>query len=257
MTASRSNPTARGGMTLLEVLLATTVLASVMGLVAMLYGQAVGWSERTREQSDALRLHRVSRMLDDQWATRRTMQDPNRIQLKETIDVDAERLRFYTATPVLFPDWPLVVVEYRVETDRRHRGVGGQHRMLVYQETRVADLNDVPSPWSRGPDGETLGREIVLLDDCAALRWERFGPSLETLERLLAPERSGAGADEADGERRAVDAARIEGAGDDEEDPPRWRTIEEEHAYPVPAARLVGALHEERFTWPILAAPSR
>jgi prepilin-type N-terminal cleavage/methylation domain-containing protein len=252
MTARRSIPARRRrGMTLLELLLATTILASIMGLVAMLYGHSASWAAGNQEQSDALRLHRVLQVLSDQWATRRRIAEPNVIVLGESIDVDDERLRFLTATPILFPEWPLAWVEYRVEVDPEHRGRGGLHRRLVYRETRVVDVGEDPDHRAFGPDGRRLGEAIVLLDDCAELRWERFGPSLEELERLLALAREGEDGSSAERVRAENEET------DREEEPPAWRPIETDYDYPTPAARLVGTLHEEPFTWPVLTAASR
>ncbi len=193
-------------------------------------------------------------MLSDQWDTRRTRADPRVIQLEESVDVNRERLRFLTATPVLFPEWPIVQVEYRIEVDMLHRGVGRQNRKLVYEEVRVVDLESEPNPRAYAPGGGRLGAEITLIDDCAELAWERFGPSLETLERLFDDAR-GSGAQEAS--QSELGQVLDQPEESEREEPPEWRPIEPDYDYPTPAARLVGVLHQERFTWPILAAPLR
>ncbi len=243
-------------MTLLEVLLAVTIIASLMGLVASLLGQARAWTDVGETDRTLMRLQRVGEALRAQWADRRSS-----VSLDEsgsTVAMGPDELTFVTATPILFPEWPLVAVTYRVEADTGTVDRRGLNRRLVYEETRISGMQELPDRHALDAQGHRLRDSMILLDACTELRWERFGrddraeeptsrddarsdPDARTEPRDPQAEpgvRTGA-------ERtRDVDPEEIE-----ERERLRWRAFEHEHQGLIPAVRLVGEHQGERFGW--------
>jgi prepilin-type N-terminal cleavage/methylation domain-containing protein len=159
------------GFTLLEVILAVGVIASIALMVAILWSTLVRWQSDAIDQQERMRLHRVAELLREQWADRRLtrsmMAGGREYQLGE------HSLTFVTAVPVLFPDWPLVAVTYSVE---RSSTSGGQPRYaLVYQEQRITDTTSMPVPVERDERGRLLIKRVVLIDGATELAWQRFG----------------------------------------------------------------------------------
>lgn len=207
-------------MTLLEVILATTILASITALIAALWTQMRSWSGDAALVHESMTLQRVVDLMQDQWADRRES-----VALDEeenTVLAGEQGLAFVTSTGILFPDWPLVRVEYTIEIDPDlPPGSGGAPWRLLYRETRITDLTG-PPPTGTGADGEPLKREHVLLGRCRELRFEQFF--------VASPE-----------------AARAAG----EEAPSRtgeWKTFEDDDEGLTAAVRLLGRHEGDQFS---------
>ena len=241
------------GMTLLELLLALTVMASVMGLLGTLMGQARSWTQRGATDQVLMRLQRVGEAMRAQWADRRTAVDLDEEGRK--VAATASSLRFLTATGMLFPEWPLVVAEYRIEADTQHFSSGGVLWRLVYEETRLSGMEEIPGAYAVDVRGRPMREAMVLLEACPELWWERFGRGTDADGIRGAGRRGtegggravdGGGSDAPEDARGAESGAR--GAGE-EERAYRWRPLEEGFEGFVPAVRLVGAHEGERFGW--------
>ena len=249
--------TTRRAFTLLELLLAVAVFSSIATLGATLYLQATRIGAAPVAADRSLALQRVVMLAHDQWDNRRVM------MFGEDSDVRAEamtvaavfapgKVSFVTASPVLFPDWPLVRVTYRIE--RRladeldaSRGASGDagstaRFALVYTEPRSTDPSAPPESSGRTPDGERRSASMVLVAPCESLGLERFGPP-EPEEAPDPPAPS-------DGRPQAE-------TEDSERDPLGWHRYDEAFDGPVYAVRFVGSLHGDRFTCTFLAEPSR
>ncbi|MCA9312047.1 MAG: hypothetical protein KDA21_12620, partial [Phycisphaerales bacterium] len=215
MNLAPSIPTPlRSAFTLLELLLAVTVLASVTGLVAVTYSQMNGWVADNGTEQRMMRLHRVLKLMTDQWEDRRTAawaEGEHRILTGDT------GIGFLTATPILFPDWPLVRVAYRIVPTPDRAPGAPETWDLLYEEVRVVELGappedeqqkttdnarprtppvDLEAVWDEFdalPEtdawGNPLRRELTLLTHCTELRIERYGLAADILQEagLAAP----------------------------------------------------------------------
>lgn len=188
-----TSPSRLRGFTLLELLLAVAILSAVFGLVATMWGQASGWDADIEKQGDALRLQRVLAMMKDQWGDRRTGFSMG--AEGAPVYITDRQISFSTGTPILFPQWPVVVATYRFEQETEP----GRHGLwrIVYEESRVSS-SKVDSgaldagtglAWDQGrdPRGRPVRDRVVLLDGLTEMRFERFGPSIEFDETV--PER--------------------------------------------------------------------
>jgi len=278
----RTGPSHRIGFTLLELLLAVAILASVFGLVASLWGQASGWNNDIERHGDVLRLQRVLAMMKDQWANRRTSVELG--DKKEDVVVSHTQISFTTASPILFPDWPLVVATYRIEPERDLDRLGEWR--LIYEESRIASAAVPseamrPSDSTRLPDRDPRGRPLrdhtVLLEGMTSARFERFGPAPK-------PEKSDTDADP-DSEEESKDTSdrapqlvqddsRTRDTDDEIEDGEapgledteaekdakrdRWRPMEElGFTGVIPSVRIVGELDKEKFACVFVILGSR
>ncbi len=234
------------------MLLSLAVLASVTAMVAAMWSQADGWARQNSAHHDAMHLQRTIAFMRNQWADRRsTVQltddapdaDSSNNPAHRTEDGPAsaapvptrspgvsaspETLTFVTATPVIDPDAPIVIAEYRIENEYDEalgRAVGSR---LVYREHRVGDLSGKHTRTS--PPAEH-----VLFSDCRNLRFERFG--------LPVP-------DDRKNERRVREP----------EAHPRsaWRRFDEPYQDHIPAVRLLGELNGEPFSCVFVIEASR
>lgn len=294
MRSTRHHLGRAGAFTLVELLVSVAILSAVFALVATLWGQGSGWNADIERQGDGLRLQRVLSMMKDQWSNRR-MSVPLGNE-KAPVVVTDTHLSFPTATPILFPDWPLVVATYRFEQEREF-GRAGLWR-LVYEESRVssapvasADLDRDASQWDGGrdPRGRPVRARTVLIDGLTSLSVERFGPSAagdETIpekQRSLIADRDGTAAgsgqsesdkqladrDKARADRRKTEAAAAEAGAEDDAEvaltdsekearKAKWRPMEAGgYVGLVPSVRVLGELDKERFACVFVIQASR
>lgn len=235
----------RPAFTLLETLLAITILSVLMGFVAVLWGQARTWTEDSHKEQSAMHVTRILHTMRTQWRDRRAT-DLGRSALDAT-GMTPDEVRFVTATAILFPDWPLVRATYRIEYDPGRGTLSDPRYRLVYSETRLP--GGQPDPLgSLDAVGMQMTQSIVLLEDCSVLHWERFG-----LARADQSRRSRDGENE-DGSQRSEGLRR--------EDSPRgdtweWRIYTEQFEDRIPAVRLVGQYGKEHFACVLVAVPLR
>lgn len=163
MRIARSHP----GFTLLEVLLALSVLSMISVLAGTMWLQARGWAEENTASDETMRLQRVSEMMRAQWADRRTstvLDDQQRTML-----ATPESLTFVTATPILFTDWPMVTACYEIEREPGSPLGEAATFTLRYTETKLARMD-------KAPERENApSRSLALLSGVRLLRWERYG----------------------------------------------------------------------------------
>lgn len=229
----------RRGMTLLEVLLAAAVLASVALLAAMLLAQGRAWNDDNQSHFKALRLVRVTELLTRQWSDRRSAVGVDASGGK--VRIEPESLVFVTATPVLHPGWPLVTASYRVE---KEPGTGLTR--LAYEEARVSRFGtqgDAAEAQLESPaTGDEKPLRTVLLSGVKDLRFERYGPRLSAEQFAAALDRGDLSASDHD-----EDGARR----------PGWWRFDAAYKGPVPAVRLVGTLEGKEFTCVFVVERSR
>lgn len=234
-------------MTLLEVVLAVTLLAAMSTLIAALWSQASRWTGDSAGHHRAMRLPRVVEMMRTQWADRRTSA---RLDGKgATVRSDALSLTFITATAILEPGWPLVRAQYLVERDIQSSRNGQPAWRLVYLEMPLVDLsNPQGTPGVRPEGGDARAarsidsppvRRFVLLSGCSDLRWERFGRH----QRLEAPPQADQPAPRADGTE--ADPPRVDTT--EQEKAVMWREFEREYGGQLSAVRLTGVFEEQPF----------
>lgn len=243
----------RRAFTLLEMLIALTILASITAGIGVFWAQANAWERDNGAHRETLRLERVTRMLREQWNGRRALAlEDDGDAGGDGVRVNAGGVSFTTSRAVLFPSWGLVRVRYVIERDPAG-GVDGTAYRLVYEEMRVLDASAPGAVGVDGTDprGRPVGAREVLLDGLTALRMERWGTK--------------------DGE--AVNAINdepvpmIDGVpvvDDDDIDPSMveaWRSFEVEPESPARVVRLVGEMPAgqggEVFACVLIVAPSR
>ncbi len=154
-------------MTLLEVVLAVSVLAATLGLVAGLFSDGRRWAATSAAALRGERLARSIDLLREQWADRRTT-----VPLDErgaSVRIDPGRLEFVTAHPLLLTGWPLVCAAYQIESDDQARGAAERWR-LVYRERAVSDVKRAPADTSAAPEAPVAS--LVLLRGCDGLEWQ-------------------------------------------------------------------------------------
>lgn len=166
------------GFTLLEVLLAVAVIASVAMLGSTLWVQASESSAMVQSRERGLRLQRVGSMLRDQWSDRRSLELPGESGPQRAMGgarFRADSFAFSTSRSILNPGSPLVEAEYLVR--ERPDGLFD----LVYAEQgieRFAGAFDGADP--RDAEIRASRRSaIVLLEGCEAIVLERFGAPAE------------------------------------------------------------------------------
>lgn len=222
---------AQRGLTLLELLIAMTILASITGGIGLFWSQARAWEEDNRAHRDVLRVERVLSLLREQWGAKRALVTEGAGDAGGSgVSFGAEGVTFVTARPVLFPGWGLVNVRYAVE-----RAIDGTYT-LVYEESRVLDPTELPEAGAYGvdPRGRPIGDRVVLLEGLDALRVERWGTTDGRVRGAL------------DG---IVDDEDEEGLGVNTDDlAERWRPFDRELEGAVRAVRFVGSVGEEVFS---------
>ncbi len=230
-------------MTLMEMLIAITLLATLTGLLSSLWGQLGDWARQNQFAGESLEIQRAIGFLDEQWGSRRAVLRVGE-EGKNSWDVTPEELQFVTSTPALFPDWPLVAVRvtFEIEDSLRRTADGRQFAKLLYEETRLIDMSTMPDQ-PRDALGRDMSSRITLLDDCVELRFEQL-------------------------DLRSAARARARGLADEEELSP-WRPVEarsllhealreEEDEVALPRAiRIRGERRGEEFACELIAEASR
>ncbi len=253
MTLLRTNSTkCRRAMTLLEVILAMTVMASISTLVAALWSQTRSWAIENASHQSGLRVERAVGLIDQQWKSRVLS-----IALGEddapAIALTDERLSFITTTPIFFHEAPMVRVVYRIE--RRGGYLAGEDATfsLEYEESPVTDPRVAVS--TSGASGGGQSKSLTLLKDASALRWERWDDPSATSSsdepaRWVPLER---------GEEVGVGAAvTVSSQGLDDLNAAAERArAQDENENPLRAGRLTGTIEGDEIAWLFVAAPSR
>jgi len=246
------------GMTLLEVLIATTILASLTVVVAMLWSQTKQWTDETRTHGSALQLQRSLDLLDRQWGARLT-----RVKLADgeegSVIVDGDRLAFVTTESALFPDWPLVRATYIA---RPTGPAPGSAWTLEYEEVRLGTTFNAGTEivLDAEPQGESLAdwRHAVLLELDTQPRWsavlsEAQIAEWESAHPLAAAQDPALGLPRWIGLTEA--SAAFDGIDDNEDDTDTWAGLEQ--ANDPEAVRLDGVTPEGRFRWALVGQPLR
>jgi prepilin-type N-terminal cleavage/methylation domain-containing protein len=252
--------TNRRGMTLLEVVLALTIMASLAGLVATLWTQGARWTDERAGHARALRLARALELVRAQWAERRVS-----LRLDEqgaSVQAEAGGVTFITTSAVLTPEWPIVRATYSVEPPPH---VPATRRSLVYTEAPIIDpsaaqgrrrpdagASTIPE---RPPEAPPI-RRVVLLAGVENLRVERFGKAARVEageDRPAEPVTPAPG----DAAAPAGPAIPPRSNATPEEKESRWRPIETSTARPPPALRLAGSFEEQEFACVLVVGDSR
>jgi len=257
----------RSAFTLLELLLATSVLALMTVLLSALGSQLRAWSEDGERMQASMRLQRVVEVMRDQWAGR--VADSSGV---EGLLASPEYFTFVTSRPVLDLSFPVVRATYRWVP--REDASGEPVFDLLYEETPVGRIGRARKQANESADQAEVGaqpeeqpseresdrreRELIAQIDEPAQSW----PLLRSFERG-GWERFGRGAivirnDEA--ERKGI-APTLEYsfASDSQlmaERVPRWRVFDQELPGTPRAVRLVGAEAKEQFTCVFVIAAS-
>lgn len=256
MARGRTNMTStqRRGFTLLEMLLAVTVLSTATLLIGAMWTQARSWSDDGYAAERLLRLQRASEAMRRQWNDRRTTVALNR--KSGSVIAMPEELTFVTTTPLLFPDWPMVTASYRIE---RQPGspLGDLARYdLVYTETKIAEVGAKPKDDDvvRVYD-EDEQSTWTLLSGVQKLRWERFGQALPaaTIGRESEVNERGVKRQQRDDGRKLDENGNpIEIEEDDDKRLTddrinRWREFDLPDTRTIHAVRLLGEIEKEPF----------
>lgn len=225
-------------MTLLELLVAIAIMVALVGLTGALWAQTSDWAADQALHRSTLRLHHARSLFERQWRERRpgvrldAPDGPPHL-------LDGASLQFVTGAPALFPGAGLARASYAIEPVEAPPGAP-ERRRLVYTEHRLTRL-DYSERREFDSAGALMVDRVVLLDDCADLRWERFVafPAAPALEGDPAP------------------PPRYEWRAPGDEAPPNL----EESSADAPAApralRLTGRFQETPFQWTVDLGPLR
>lgn len=213
------------GFTLLEVVLATAVLAAVSTLAAMMFAQARSWNDANASHLKTMRVTRTTELMTRQWADRRNAVPADATGAK--VVATPTELKFVTATPLLHRNWPLVLASYRIDAD--DPTIRGEKRWrIVYEESRISRLANTGDAGETQMDNPATADEkplsTVLLSGLNDARFERYGPRYSPEETQSILERG----DTLDQTRDLA---------------PAWRRYETLFKGPIPAVRLT-AEHE-------------
>jgi type II secretory pathway component PulJ len=233
-------------MTLLEVLVAITILASLTVIVAMLWSQTKRWTDEAGTHDTALRLQRALDLLDCQWERRlvgATLADGG----SGGVSVDDTRLEFVTTESVLFPGWPIVRASYIATEDAAPIGQRSGWR-LVYEETRLGTTINAgnEAAGADNTDDQTNLRRSTLVGLTARPAW-----SAVLSEAQLAEWEAAHGQPLISGAEPGV---------------PAWIGLTDradrgrsgpEHATNPEAVRLDGTTEEGGFRWALVGLPLR
>ncbi len=258
MTRGRFNK--RSAFTLLEMLLAVTVLSMIGVLVATMLTQASDLHRDNDRRDATLDITRVVRLMTEQWEDRRSAVALGRNG--ESYAAAPGELAFVTARPILKPEWPLAIVRYRMELIGASIVEAERRYDLVYEERPVAAVGVSTETPKDDQEKEAQWRsaeKIVLLRDCVDLRLERFRSAQDAVLEELGP-RSGAEGEGGD------DAAAEIGAGASLEErqaemlrtaKSSWVVFEKPLTRAPSAVRIVGEYEGEVFACVFVGAASR
>lgn len=230
---------APSGFTLLEVVLATAVLAAVCTLAALMFAQARSWNDSNASHLRTMRVSRATELMTRQWADRRSAVPVDAAGAK-IISTPME-LTFVTATPVLHHGWPLVLATYRIEADTPSP-TGAPRFRLLYEESRISRLafsGDARESQMKNPatsDEEPLS--TPLLSRLGRVGFERFGPRLSQFDAQEAIERG-----ETIDERRDLT--------------PGWQVYDKIFKGAIPAVRITGDQDGKEFSCVFVIERSR
>ncbi|MCA9292644.1 MAG: hypothetical protein KDA20_02385 [Phycisphaerales bacterium] len=159
--------------TLLETLLALTVMASMSVLIAQAFRVAHDAADGGAHLERAVQVDRVLRLMQDQWADRRVVKlegdEPNaQSPSKPGVTCSEDAVRFITATAILQPEAPLVEASWMVERAEAEPGAAPSWN-LVYQERPITSFR---------ADREARSKvsRLAVLQGCTSLRLEQFVP---------------------------------------------------------------------------------
>jgi prepilin-type N-terminal cleavage/methylation domain-containing protein len=248
--ARREHRSHRRGFTLLEVVLAIALLASMSVLIGALLSQTREWSEDSGNAGASLRVTRVIEALREQWGSRRTA-----VGITEngaSVSVSPEAILFVTARPLLFTDWPLAIAEYRIEEDFTSSAGQGRRWKLIYTERRVTAMKDETSDKTDFA-GRALVESITLLSNCEALEWQRP-------PKAAAAEAGAEGTAESEGAEQASSSARPAEPRPGEPEHFRrieWAAVTPESTKEPGMVRLSGQRNKEAFSCVLIVRASR
>ena len=279
--SARTNPSlGRRAFTLLEVLLAVTVMGMITVLIASMNAQLRDWTERGSERAESVRIQRAIEFMRDQWSSRVNTAGGR----GEGLLTAPGYLSFVTSAPALDPGAPLVRATYRwVE---RRTDDGNARYDLIYEESPVGRVG----PERRGRDEaqqdrrargadqpaqqrtespprdeqeiqrEQTRREALrarvddpehtwtLIESCEHGRWERYGQGAIILRNDAAKLEDRAPTSEYALATDAVLRAQRR---------PSWRDYDEEIPENARAVRIAGERGKEPFTCVFVTAASR
>ena len=249
MIAQRRPTRSRVAMTLLEVILAMTVLASISTLVAALWSQVHDWTVENASHHRALEVERAVTLLDQQWRARTTS-----VSLGESgapaVTLQPDALMFVTTAPVFFHESPMVRVVYRIE--RTGGYVAGEQPVwtLHYEESPVNDPSTAIG--NNGAAGSDRSRRLVMIESAESLQWERwFDPPLERRGREQA------GWTPVDDMLGVSAATPVQTENDVPEALPVEDAPEDDEIETLRAGRLVGVVQGDPLLWLFIGEPSR
>ncbi len=175
---------------MLEVVLATAVLAAVCTLAALMFAQARSWNDSNASHLRTMRVARATELMTRQWADRRSAVPVDSSGAK--VVATPTELTFVTATPVLHHGWPLVLASYRIESDTP--SLAGEPRFrLLYEESRISRLaftGDASESQMENPaTSDEKPLSTTLLSRLGHVGFERFGPRLSQVEAQETMER--------------------------------------------------------------------
>lgn len=165
----------RGGFTLLEMLLAAAVIASIAMLGSSMWMQATESSAVAQGRERGLLLQRIGVLMRDQWADRRALDLPGEDERSVALGgvrFGPDAIGFDTSRAILLTDAPLVRVEYRIVS--REDGL----QDLIYIEQAVTAFSDSGLNRESGGRSSAEARRVAipLLEGCRAIRMQRYGP---------------------------------------------------------------------------------
>lgn len=250
----------RAGMTLLEVILAITALASITTLVAALWAQMRDWTAENASHHVALARERALSLFSEQWDSRVLT-----VSLGDTgapaVTLDPHTLTFITTTPLFFRQAPMARVVYHVV--KKGGMVVGQSAVyhLMYKESPV--WSPVSAAQSPRALANAQTRTLTLFDHADDLRFERWFDESDTSNA----DRSSIAVgwrvveDELDiqsQEPPKTDAKSAGAAVDSNPNQPNQPAVSSQNIHtPWRAGRLVGVIQGDSFAWQFLAGRSR
>jgi type II secretory pathway pseudopilin PulG len=183
-TPARSAPTrSAAAFTLLEMVVALTITATILTLLAAVWSQVAGWSDDQRGLHETLRADRLASLAQRQWSERVTIEDAD-FGTITLVSFDGAHLRFVTAEPVLLTDAPLVVASYVIDPPLDEIvTVERTPQRVTYTEWRVRSPGQ---PWrDLGDDPEQAllepGRadRVIAIEDARGMGFQSWRDAFE------------------------------------------------------------------------------